>query len=208
MLNDDCTFATIARRLKRSPSTISREVKRYRCFIGDDRPVDCAKYFGCSRNRQCEDAPFHGCYGARRKRCKDVDCTQICSAHESFHNCPKLSKPPYVCTCCPKQKTCKRDHAYYTAHRAQSFHLKTMRDSHKGIRMTPEELIDLGNLIEPLVLKGPSLNHIVATHRDEIKVSERTLYTYIDSSVFSVRKTQGSYAHRIPLSTRTHHRGF
>ena len=36
MLAQNYTFATIARKLERSASTIAREVKNYRCFINPD----------------------------------------------------------------------------------------------------------------------------------------------------------------------------
>ena len=35
--------------------------------------------------------------------------------------------------------------------------------------------------------KGQSLNHICTTHADELGISERTLYNYIDKNVFKVR---------------------
>ena len=37
------------------------------------------------------------------------------------------------------------------------------------------------------IAKGQSLNHICATHLDELGISERTLYNYIDQGVFKVR---------------------
>ena len=45
----------------------------------------------------------------------------------------------------------------------------------------------MGELIRPLILKGQSLNHICSTHAETLGVSERTLYTYIDTNVFDVR---------------------
>ena len=60
-----------------------------------------------------------------------------------------LDKPPYVCSGCPseKQKQCRKDHAYYTAHRADSAHKKALKESHSGIRKTPDELIEIGAII-------------------------------------------------------------
>lgn len=188
-LHNDLTFASIARALNRSASTISREVKKFRVFTnrfpltGEN---DCIHRQSCLKNTLCESAPIHGCYFYRCKTCPDQDCTLICDRYDSLY-CSKLDKPPYVCHGCEKEKTCKRNHAYYTAHRADAEHRKTMKESHSGIRKSPKELIALGNLITPLIRKGQSLNHICATHGDEIGVSERTLYNYIDANVFSVR---------------------
>lgn len=40
---------------------------------------------------------------------------------------------------------------------------------------------------KPLIAKGQSLNHICTTHAEELGVSERTLYNYIDQNAFKVR---------------------
>lgn len=110
----------------------------------------------------------------------------MCPGYQSPH-CPKLEKPPYVCTGCKQQKTCKRNHAYYTAHRANAAYKKELRDARIGIRTTPERLIEIGELLTPLVAKGQSINHILATHREEIGLSEKTIYNYIDANAFSVK---------------------
>ena len=189
MLHDDFTFASIARKLERSPSTISREVLHYRCFV-NSFPIagenDCIHRYSCVRNNICDDAPVHGCYFYRCKKCPDHACFEICGVYISSR-CGKLDKPPYVCTGCDKQKSCKLNHAYYTAHRANAYHQKCIKEAHSGIRKTPEELVKIGKLIKPLIERGQSLNHICTTHSGEIGVCERTLYTYIDNNVFDVR---------------------
>ena len=192
MLSQDYTFASIARRLNRSASTISREVLHYRCFVNpitNKNNNDCIHFHGCLRNRICLDSPTsHECYGYRCKYCPDgISCISICKNYESSH-CPKLDKPPYVCSCpTPIQKNCKKNHAYYTAHRANAAHHKTIQTAHSGIRKTPKELAEIGAFIKPLILKGQSLNHICTAHADKLNVSERTLYNYINDNVFDVR---------------------
>ena len=188
-INNELTFATIARMLDRSPSSISREVRRYRVIIQSNHSLgnnDCTKRISCLRNKICADAPVHGCFLTRCKSCTDINCNDICPAYESPH-CEKLNKPPYVCVGCERQKKCQKNHAYYAAHRADTAHHRTVKEAHSGIRMNPEELIALGQLIEPLIKKGQSLNHICVTHAAEIGVSEKTLYNYIESCVFKVR---------------------
>ena len=53
MLAQNYTFATIARKLERSASTITREVKNYRCFINpvSHKGNDCIHFHSCLRNR-------------------------------------------------------------------------------------------------------------------------------------------------------------
>lgn len=38
-----------------------------------------------------------------------------------------------------------------------------------------------------MIAKGQSLNHICSTHADELGISEKTLYNYIDKNVFKIR---------------------
>jgi hypothetical protein len=60
------------------------------------------------------------------------------SRHVFFFYCSLLDKPPYVCTRCPKEKSCKCNHAYYTAHRAHAKYVKELSSARKGIRTSPE----------------------------------------------------------------------
>lgn len=53
--------------------------------------------------------------------------------------------------------------------------------------LSKEELDTLDDLISPLVLKGQSLAHIYAHHKDEIRCSNRTLYTYFEQNLFTAR---------------------
>lgn len=59
-------------------------------------------------------------------------------------------------------------------------------DSRRGIHLNEEELAQLDALVTPLVKKGQPLTHIWASHKDELGVSERTLYNYIDGGVLSL----------------------
>ena len=49
-----------------------------------------------------------------------------------------------------------------------------------------DELAELDRLVAPLIKKGQPLAHIYAEHKDQIPVSKRTLYRYIDSGILSV----------------------
>lgn len=44
----------------------------------------------------------------------------------------------------------------------------------------------LDALVTPLIKEGQSLTHICAEHGEELPVSQRTLYNYIDSGTLSV----------------------
>ena len=112
MLHRDMSFASIGRAMERSASTIAREVLHYRCFT-DRIPLpgenDCLKRNHCIKNTLCSRGGFHGCYSYRCKSCSEIDsCTSICDIYESSQ-CKLLNQPPYVCTKCPSQKTCKKN---------------------------------------------------------------------------------------------------
>lgn len=190
MIHKDYSFASISRNLNRSASTIAREVLHYHCFtsriplLGEN---DCIHRPGCQKNTLCPEVGVHGCFASRCKRCPDgIVCTSICDNYDSFQ-CDLLDKPPYVCSNCKMQKGCKKNKAYYSAHKANAAHHKAVKDAHSGVRKTPSELREIANIIEPLIAKGQSLNHICTTHAEELGVSERTLYNYIDQNVFKVR---------------------
>ncbi|MBO4650677.1 MAG: helix-turn-helix domain-containing protein, partial [Clostridiales bacterium] len=163
-LAQDMSFAFIARRLDRSPTTISMEIRNHRCFVNGYQYTsnDCINYRSCLRRNLCDQETIYSCTH-RCKRCTEFDCRTMCPSYVSMH-CSLLDKPPYVCTCCPEEKTCKRSHAYYTAHRAHAECVKERSISRKGIRTSPERLLEINDLLAPLVAKGQSINHIFATH--------------------------------------------
>lgn len=186
-LAQDLPFSYMAKQLRRSPSTISREVKLHRCFALDSNRIrhECLDFNRCLRNRLCHTEDTLSCMN-RCKLCTEYDCKEICSQFKSLH-CSLLNKPPYVCTCCNEDKSCKRNHAYYTAHRAHAMYLHQLSCSRQGIHTDADKLVEINNLIAPLLAKGQSLNHIFASHAEEIGVSERTLYNYIDRRAFEIR---------------------
>ena len=182
------TFAYIAKRLCRSPATISREIRLHRCFVERQEVAenDCMHYTKCLKRDICSDDLGKPHCTTLCKFCILLDCTKNCKSYASRH-CKKLNKPPYVCNGCEKQHSCKLIHAYYSANRAHDAYLRELKESRCGIRTTVEDLERIDDLISPLIKKGQSINHIFASHADEIGVSEKTLYTYINDNVFLIR---------------------
>ena len=78
-------------------------------------------------------------------------------------------------------------HRYYIANKAEFFAHRNWSDSRKGIRTDSEALKMLNLLLTPLVKQGQSVNHILAAHANEIGLSEKTIYNYIDSGLLDVR---------------------
>ena len=181
------SFAYIAKRLHRSATTISREVKNHRCLVNTVRysSNDCINYRTCLRRNLCSTESKYTCF-SRCKTCTEYSCSDLCHDYISAH-CPALDKPPYVCNCCPEEKNCRRSHAYYTAHRAHADYAKTLSSSRKGIRTDVKRLLEINDLLAPLILQGQSIHHIFASHAEEIGLSERTIYNYIDMNAFHIR---------------------
>lgn len=173
----------IAASMNRSISTISREIQNNRTEIAGDRPrgKDCAVAGNCAERHLCGDAE------CTRKcvLCRDLDCVKLCS-HPMPLNCKKISKPPYVCNTCPDRRKCRKNRAYYIAQQADEMSKRRRSDSRKGIQLDAEELQRLDDLVTPLIKKGQPLTHIWASHKDDIQLSQRTLYNYIDSGVLSL----------------------
>ena len=186
-IHSGMSFADMGRKLDRSPSTISREIYDRRAFTNHKWQYanDCIRYTSCLKDKLCPAEERDLCMG-RCKFCKEKDCRTVCEAYDS-RSCPELEKPPYVCTGCSKEKTCKRDHAYYTANRAQAEYERLRKNSRSGIRLDPERLTEIGRLIQPLIQNGQSINQILATHKEEIGLCEKTLYNYIDAGAFKVK---------------------
>jgi hypothetical protein len=108
-----------------------------------------------------------------------------CEKYESVV-CPRLFKPPYVCNACSKTYSCLFDKYLYSADHAHREYVEELHESRKGIDLTKDELIELDELVSPLIMKGQPISHIFAEHADEIPCSERTLYNYIEKRYLSV----------------------
>ncbi len=185
-LQQDSTFSYIAQTLGKDPTTISKEVRLHRIFTEYNKYRSecrsCIHYGNCRERHVCGlDKCKYVC-----RYCYKKDPTPYCIFYKSW-KCSKPSKPPYVCNACSCFNTCKLDKYQYIATKAQSAYEKDLTKSRIGINMTPNELVELNNLISPLILKGQPLSHIFAVHADEIPVCRRTLYNYLDQRIFQAR---------------------
>lgn len=188
-LLDGESFASIARKIDKHPSTVAKEVKKYRYFPERENST---KKLPCVRKNNC----------AMRFLCDKKDCIRLCklcflpSGEASCKVfcpdytekvCPKIQKAPYVCNGCPKFRTCGLQHALYSAQQADETCHELLISCRDGINQSPADIALLDELISPLLKQGQSLAHIYAHHGHEIPCSRRTLYNYIDKGVFTAR---------------------
>ena len=177
------TLSEIAKRIEKSPKYVSEEIKRNRTLVAGEHPCGkrCRLATGCRRTKLCSK---EGCT-RRCLHCREIDCQTICKAYDD-HPCPILNKPPYVCNVCGRRRACKVDRAYYIAQQADAMAKRRYAEARSGPHTSPEKLKALDALVSPLISQGQPLTHICIEHADELQISQRTLYNYIDSGVLSV----------------------
>lgn len=100
--------------------------------------------------------------------------------------CDISERFPYVCFTCKKFKGgCLSKFKYvYNYREAQTISDKRRSISKTGIKITYEEKIRLQEIISKGVELGLSIEHIV--RENDIKLSVRTIYRYIDSNVLEI----------------------
>ena len=93
---------------------------------------------------------------------------------------------------CVRRKTCQFSgvcdvKCIYDAAAVQAEYSEVLSETRQGFAVSDEEKKRLDDIISPLIRKGQSLHHICLNHMDELMVTERTLYTYMDAGLFTAR---------------------
>ena len=190
-LNDGLSFAAIARKLDKHPSTIAKEVKKYRTLQPREKdpkkPARCALFKECTLRFLCDKKDCvkmcKSCYDVKLQVSK---CSYLCSEYRE-PQCASISKAPFVCNRCARQRTCNKEKAYYIAQNADQSSQELLVSCRQGINQAPADIAMLDTLISPLLAQGQSLAHIYAFHGHEIPCSRKTLYNYIDQGVFTAK---------------------
>ncbi|MDO4618972.1 MAG: IS30 family transposase [Clostridia bacterium] len=103
-------------------------------------------------------------------------------------DCPKLSKPPYVCNGCPDKAKCLMDQYIYDASIAHNEYEKTLRQQRSSLHISKESIAAINDTIAPLMIhKHHSVNHVYAAHPELLPMSKSTFYRYIDLGILNVR---------------------
>lgn len=181
------SFATIARKLGKDPSTISKEVRRHSKVkerkYDKFAPIPCRNRKGCKIKYLCDDNCENKCTNCSKP---DIKCIYLCPNYVP-KVCEKRSKPPYVCNGCGKRVNCLMEMYIYSAKYADDCYRELLVSSREGINQTPESIMRMDALVSPLITKGQSIAHICTYHAEDIGCSRRTLYNYIDQSVLTAR---------------------
>ena len=192
-LREHRNFVEIALSVGCSPDTVSKEIRKHRYHQTHKSngylstrltPNNCKFRYTCKHRNVCNKPPKYRC----RIPCREcLQCNKRCP-YFVYEPCDIEHKPPYVCNNCPHSKSCLYDKFLYNAEHAHREYCEELSRSRQGIDMTKEELAELDAIVSPLVQKGQPITHVFRNHSDEILISERTLYNYIESGYLSVKK--------------------
>ena len=184
-LDQNYTLKEIAERIKKDPTTVSKEIKRNRFLkvnkIKEKDLRSCQHRRSCTNTNLCSS----GC-GKQCKKCSFINSYRTCKEY-SVKKCSKLNRYPYVCNSCNTVTTCTGEKSYYKAKVADTKYKELLVSSREGLNITSHELKKMDEIISPLILKGQSISHIFTHHKGEINCCERTLYYYFDKNAFTAR---------------------
>ena len=163
MLNQRKRKFEIANELKKSQSTIAREINKHR-ILKPHNIYKSENMFNCKYFNNCK------------------VCTNMCKIFQPI-SCKDRDRNIGVCNNCSKLKTCNLDKYFYLANKAHEQYKYTLTDSRQGVNLNTSELIELAHIICPLINRGQSIYTILNNH-PEIKFCEKTIYNYIEMGLF------------------------
>jgi IS30 family transposase len=190
MINEGVPLKEIAATLGKSPTSVSREVKRNRVkrqMVAKSkfRRNPCKKRETCTKMSLC-----------RRKWCKRlcakcefIFCHDRCDEFVVWR-CESLGRWPYVCNRCTKYSTCSEQRYSYDAKRAGKMASSRASLSRKGLAIDTFEAERINMIVTPLLKLGQSPYHIWKNHREELGISLATLYSYINAGLFEAGRMQ------------------
>ena len=184
MLKEGKSLRKIGKALNRDPTTIAKEIKKHlevkETGRGGHPFNQCKKSDQCHKTQVCgAEYCLEFCYKCSR-------CNDFCNEYEE-QVCERLIKAPYCCNGCPKTKSCHFRKKFYRANVAQNEYRYTLSESRKGFYIRKAEANRIGSIITEPILHGQSIHHVYLAHKDELTVSERTIYTYINGGVFKLK---------------------
>ena len=167
-LNDNKSIYQISKEIRRSHSTILREIDRNKTI---STPNNWNNYNIPCKNRNICNKNF-------------CDCSLKCFEKEM---CPKLLKSPYVCNGCKSRSGCRKERYTYYARKADDTYKEVKSEARKGINLTEEEIYNINNTLTPLIKKGQTINHLYINHPDILDFSKPCFYNYVNNGVFDFK---------------------
>lgn len=188
MLRERKSFKEIGESLNKDPSTISKEIRNH--IILSKTGCHGHAYNNCIHRYTCDEACLcDECINRRLiNRCRFCkQCNDHCDQYEP-DSCLKLKKPPYVCNGCPDaHHKCTLEKHMYVAKEAQLSYEDTLHTCRTGINFSEDEVKHLDDVISPLLRKGHSIHNVCAHHKDEVMISESSVYRLVDYGLLSAK---------------------
>ena len=185
-LQQGLKVAQIAKNIGKDRSTVGREIKAHRRLVKTSGGNNCIHHCTCTRIPNCRQGCFRG-----KKQCQTAcgRCQEGCPDYQEEF-CTDYEKSPFVCNACDHRLRCRLRRMLYDAKYAQQQYEQILSESRKGISLTEQELNRINDTITPLLKKGQSLPVICERYRDELPVSDRTIYSYIDAGLLDAMVSQ------------------
>ena len=175
------SVAWIARSLGKPPSTIWREILNHRI------PSD--KGYGCS-NRLC--AKFDACtrpsYGATDYKALTKNKPGCFEACPDFREavCERLSRAPFVCNGCERERSCPLMKRFYLADGAEAAYRSALVNSRSGVHPDDETAAKMGAAVRDGLSKGQSVRHILRANAGLFgDYADSTVYGWINDGLFA-----------------------
>lgn len=182
-LQQGLKVAQIAKKIGKDRATVGREIKARRHLVVTSNGNNCVHRDTCTKIPLCRKKCIRG-----KKQCQSAcgKCQEGCGDYQEQF-CADYEKSPFVCNACDRRRRCRFRRMLYDAKYAQETYEETLSESRRGISLTEEELNRINDTISPLIKKGQSVPVICETHRDELPVSYRTIYSYINAGLLDAR---------------------
>lgn len=179
-LKEGGSIRSIASELGKSPSTISRELRKH-TRVARTKYCDCEHFSTCGVRHACGDPRC-------RKLCRGCPSAKRDCAYYARHECESLAKKgTHTCNGCGKKGWCKLEKRFYEAGRAEKEYRDVLVNSRNGYDLTGLQLQQINDVVTPLVRRGQSIYHIVQNNRDVLPASESTIRRLISDSELDVR---------------------
>ena len=154
---------SIAENIGKDPTTVAKEIKNHRVLkFKTSLSLECSNYARCKHSRKCAD------------KCPDF----------KLFTCKRRDRSPGACNGCDNHNRCRFNKYHYDAQIAHNEYRNSLVGNRQGFDTSLSEIKAIGSIIEPLLKNGQSLEQIMMSHKNEIGVSLRTLYTYVESNIF------------------------
>ena len=190
MLSENKSIGSIAERVKKSKTTISREVRKRAVDSNKSAPHRipnrCTKRYECHKKHLCPDEQCKQRFRVAKECRQCRQCNSSCKDYQE-EKCERLMKPPYVCNGCETEHRCVLRKKYYIAVKAEEQYRHILVESRTGANISEAELLALDEFVTPLIRKGQSVHHIMASNPDSFTICEKTLYRYIHMRMIAAR---------------------